>query len=1338
MLHVPISFTLDGYLTDLKLSMLNRRFLDGETLEECYAAAAEVANHWIDVIDTRGESLDDDELVELICENKNMSRQLDDYGAGQKGTALTTARRLGEFLGADVIKDKGLSCRFIIAEQSFGAPVTDRAIPIAIWSAGESVTRHFLRKWLKDPSLDGDALDMRNILDWEYYRERLSNTIRKIITIPAALQKIANPVPRVAHPDWLESKVNTLNDRFKQKTLGFMFEKAANEQQQQKIVDIEDFGGSTTVAKRPTVHRSRQPLAIQAESKPAASPEPEDRVQLSKENFPAWLRHKKASWRRTRSSKRLDDTTNGRTQDKRPRTAVTIEGFVQDAAKNMSSKEWHVIEIRGANGFDTTGQLSKVSTSGEFTAFVMVGDQLQRVKISVPRLFYISSRFELQPSPELSLDMKRVEKHLPHNKAAPFVYEITLPEYVFQKQDWIKQIQPVNPSLVGNEGNVFQTMFEADVPLLQSALNHIGCISRLSRSASAAKWTKTYALTDLSRVERPSEGEYLSKPSAYKRIYLYVRVHSRLKTGLVCLFVMDGQNDGVDISRPSASGSRSFDVGAACHIWIVKPGAQKNVSLKQCQRASQELMGTIEGASEDTEYACVSPSSSVHIASIQFVDSESFAFAGANETLTAVSKSSLGPTIVMVTSSKPAALIRRHVSALNSLPMVPLPFPPGPLHNPALSTLPPLNWELPSVQLGLEAYFFSAVVAFPKRVSYARYGQIPLGNLGDDENVSTFDVSFSRMLQKNRALSWASTIPGRPNLGINFLPSHGGGTFPLVDVDAHMFSQDEIWGDDDLQSPVVRRSGCYRTICIDIDLQDLAIAALTDTVTSMPALGIDSAGQGGGDSPTSVAQFDFAINAAKNALCSPLGDEQATSVSMSLVRALVCGWLKDAFTLNSLVADELLHHIYRLFSNPDSSLHDPALHRVLHGLMKSTFLRLLGELQRLGCSVVFASFTKITIATNKLYLSEAEEYVDFVVSTIRKRASDNPGLGDALAKISLRPSLFHAQLVFLDEYNHSSMILRRMPKDEIDDPKAIIVPDDTADDDTVVVALGDLDWSLLNYLGSDIAQEYFKIVIGRFSKSVLERQISLEGESVSSTFTQTRAEQLLKYRKLMVGKHFASLCTRAVDDILKDGDENRILPPLAPRQGDRPIVPALEFIKNVVAILELDSELEAEVQSLKRSLLAQLGVAEYAQAAQWTNPCPSYILPDVFCVECNETKDLNLCYVPPRETDEEEYRKTWLCDCASPYDVTAIEKRLIGLVHRKVARYQLQDLRCVKTNRVATRALTPFSECSAALKLDITEEEMQSELELLRGLSELHELESLKTTTAGLLSSFHS
>lgn len=49
--------------------------------------------------------------------------------------------------------------------------------------------------------------DPRGLVDWEYYRERLSGAIQKIITIPAALQRVPNPVPRVAHPAWLHKRV---------------------------------------------------------------------------------------------------------------------------------------------------------------------------------------------------------------------------------------------------------------------------------------------------------------------------------------------------------------------------------------------------------------------------------------------------------------------------------------------------------------------------------------------------------------------------------------------------------------------------------------------------------------------------------------------------------------------------------------------------------------------------------------------------------------------------------------------------------------------------------------------------------------------------------------------------------------------------------------------------------------------------------------------------------------------------------------------------------------------------------------------------------------------------
>ena len=64
--------------------------------------------------------------------------------------------------------------------------MTERAIPMAIFDAEPSIRKHYLRKWLKDNTMYD--FDIRKVLDWDYYIERLGGTIQKIITIPAALQ----------------------------------------------------------------------------------------------------------------------------------------------------------------------------------------------------------------------------------------------------------------------------------------------------------------------------------------------------------------------------------------------------------------------------------------------------------------------------------------------------------------------------------------------------------------------------------------------------------------------------------------------------------------------------------------------------------------------------------------------------------------------------------------------------------------------------------------------------------------------------------------------------------------------------------------------------------------------------------------------------------------------------------------------------------------------------------------------------------------------------------------------------------------------------------------------
>lgn len=62
----------------------------------------------------QGKDIADSELLDYISESSTMSKSLADYGE-QKSCAVTTARRLADFLGDAMVKDKGLRCQYIVA-----------------------------------------------------------------------------------------------------------------------------------------------------------------------------------------------------------------------------------------------------------------------------------------------------------------------------------------------------------------------------------------------------------------------------------------------------------------------------------------------------------------------------------------------------------------------------------------------------------------------------------------------------------------------------------------------------------------------------------------------------------------------------------------------------------------------------------------------------------------------------------------------------------------------------------------------------------------------------------------------------------------------------------------------------------------------------------------------------------------------------------------------------------------------------------------------------------------------------------------------------------------------
>ncbi|WWD09045.1 DNA polymerase epsilon catalytic subunit A [Kwoniella europaea PYCC6329] len=492
-------FNPDGSLAELKGFEVKRRgelqlikifqsqifdkFLLGSTTEECYAAVAEVADQWLDILQSKASSLHDDELVDLIAENRSMSKTLAEYGT-QKSTSISTARRLAEFLGEQMVKDKGLSCRFIISAKPNGAPVTERAIPVAIFTAEEPVKRHFLKKWLKDNSLTD--FDLRTILDWAYYTERLGSVIQKLITIPAALQKVANPVPRIRHPDWLFKRVAAKEDKFQQHKLTDMFAKMKTTAVANG--DIEDMGKTKTGPKMAVVKKKK----VVREKTPEPAPDPT-------EDYSGYIRVMKDQWRKQRIER-------ARLRKQGTRQDGTVSSMLRTKSINLASRQWDIIQIASTN------------RPGEFRLWLAIDGTFQSVRLRIPREFYLN--FKTLPVDGTFSDRYEatsVARVLPRGQAARHLFKLLVDEALFVEGESHFSSMINNPNVDG--------AYELQVPLVVRALLQFGTSCTLKKTSLGGLNRGLDKGFDLSELEKPGlsviRHKYLDEGKGIKYHFLY-------------------------------------------------------------------------------------------------------------------------------------------------------------------------------------------------------------------------------------------------------------------------------------------------------------------------------------------------------------------------------------------------------------------------------------------------------------------------------------------------------------------------------------------------------------------------------------------------------------------------------------------------------------------------------------------------------------------------------------------------------------------------------------------------------------------------------------------------
>ncbi|KAK1431332.1 hypothetical protein QVD17_07789 [Tagetes erecta] len=1228
-------FNEDGTLAELKGFEIKRRgelklikvfqaelfekFLHGSTLEECYSVVASVANRWLDLLDNQGKDIADSELLDYISESSTMSKSLADYGE-QKSCAVTTARRLADFLGDTMVKDKGLRCQYVVACEPRGNPVSERAVPVAIFETDAELMKFYLKKWCKISSEFG----IRSIIDWSYYKQRLSSAIQKIITIPAAMQKVSNPVPRVVHPDWLYKKVREKDDKMRQRKLVDIFSSANkinkdgpkndsngenHEPNEQNVVDMEDFGSngkSSGVGPRPIVHSHETKKKVdngQSGNLPASSPQPidVDIEDIDKHlDYQGWLDSKKRKWKQVRERRkrqRLDtlDESNRRNEaagihsgvaNKRQAQGTGVGSYFKRQELALTDSHWQII------------QLVPSSQNGQFFAWIVVNGTMHKIPINVPRVFYLNSKAPVTEE----FPGRLVNKSLPHGHHRYNLIEVITDEDQFKIESRKLAAHLADPEVEG--------IYETKVGLDFNFILQMGCVCKVNKSAKKRNAKDGWNLSDL-HMKTTTECSYLESSISF--FYLY-RSISELR-GIYLVY---------------------FPSWSTIHVVMINRFQNKELSPhileKQFREACQAL--SIEPPMPRDAFTF----------KVDYVENPKDAEKILQRAISEFRSQHHGPAIAVLECPN-VDIMKSAIRALDDFPYVNIPS------NARDSQYQALGWQIVAAKIGMRRCVASSRW-LNEKIALSRYSHVPVGNIELDWRIHTADVFLARVLRDQKQMLWISD---------NGIPDLGG------DIEEETCYFDEV------NQPVVICDGAYRKVTVELKIHHLAVNALL------------------------LDENDF--SSGSNEL-SELDEATPCVHAFRALRALIQRCVADAVSSSNIFADELLQHVYRWICSPRSKLHDPALLRMLQKVMKKVLALLLAEFRKSGATIIFANYSKVIFDTGKPDLFAAQAYCDNILKNLQK--------SDLFKWIELEPTQFWHSLLFMDQYNYGGIQLKS---------------DNTNNDSEVAIVP---QWNIAENLPKE-TQDYFIGTVSEFlyhpwkfaQDQASKRANVRDAESCTPSITAAAAETfqscMTEYLKEQIETYFKHKLLKIVNALQK---------------SEKGKSPALEFIKHVCAVMELDQNVQDEIRVMKRVLLTFVHVKEFSPEAQFQKCTISFTLPNVICSYCNDCRDIDL-----RE-DSALLTQEWRCSvpqCGQPYDREVMENSLLQIVRQRERAYHLQDLVCLKCKQIKAAHLAEHCGCagSFALKEDATV--FRGKMEVLLNIAVHQNFELLKECVSWIL-----
>ncbi|UKZ76304.1 DNA polymerase epsilon catalytic subunit [Trichoderma virens FT-333] len=1246
-------FNDDGSLAELKGFEVKRRgelklikifqqqifkfFLEGEDLTQCYTAVAKVANQWLDVLHNKGSTLADEELMELISENRSMSKTLEEYGS-QKSTSITTARRLADFLGEQMVKDKGLNCKFIICSRPRNAPVTERAVPVAIFSAEETVKRAYLKKWLKEEPADTDP---RALLDWDYYLERLGSVIQKLITIPAALQKVRNPVPRVPHPDWLQRRINIKDDKMKQKKLTDLFtskEPLADitNINGSRAEDMEDFGSKLLKPKQlGALIASSQPQATSQKRKspePAEEPDPiatlPNVIPDPSEDYVDFLQYQKMKWKMQKQARIRRRQLFG---ERRGNVSSNIQQTFMKQAHLTFMNTWQLLHLKATD------------TPGIVTAHVLIDAKIHTLKINVPRQVFLNLKKEELPDVEIAgCQVEQVNYTLPNGHQSKHLFKLTVPEDVYFNEAEKFSLLFNHPSVEG--------VYEKQVPLNIRAVLRLGNLCTIDEEQEAVLGKGLEQAFDLMGLKRPIKPRtYLeSSPLAY--IYI-----SHITAG-------DRQIFGLFSTTSDQA-----------YVVILQKGRDSGSDLPNITKLYSELLAKRAEEAAGTNWQdCFRYQEKITFKITQ-VTTRRKAHLEVADVVRKLRKDESRPQMMVIQSSQRNLLVH-DIPILGEFPVLPLKY------DASDSSLPPLGWQA-VVARRLVGHYLGLGSWILHLTALARYGDVPLCNLERDDPRFLIDIAYARRLQANGVVLWWSPDPR---------PDHAG------------YEKDDIIGSlDTVKMPSINNPGTFSSVCIDLDVRNLAINTILTSSLINELEGAESISF----NPTADGSE---ILASENGFA---------NAGVLVLREMVKAWWAEACK-GSTMADVLVQHLVRWVENPDSFMYDRALHYYVQMMSRKAFQQLMADFRRVGSQVIFASANRLILQTTKAEVGNAFAYSQYIIKSIKSKS--------LFHFIDLEIKEYWDYLVWYDEFNYGGRACQEVAETDEQNLETI------------------MHWQMATFLPVRL-QPIFQDWVIEFIQLMhkLKRPENNDPDSTPRlTQLPNRNQEPKDDTQIILGKAFEKPMKKVIVGLINQQKRELMHPELAEDYSFPSLPgshlslrnPILELVKSIMQVLSLDKNITLEARLLRKELLALFEVREFSKEGAFTNPSESLKLLQVSCDSCTMARDLDLC----RDEDlfgssGENGGQSWQCGfCNSEFDRVGIEERLLAMVEGWTTEWASQDLKCERCGALRVNDFMEHCTCSGEWKEVLSRDEVVRKLAVMKRVAQYYGLKMLGNVVDGL------